>query len=83
MGSSIFRYSDRILGYQMTQRADQISRRLKLRPLEVLIAVARSGNMAKAAGQTRHHPAGRIKDDRRLEKTLGSAGSIAIVAVSR
>jgi DNA-binding transcriptional LysR family regulator len=53
------------------QPAEHISRRLKLRQLEVLIAVAQSGNMAKAAGQLAITQPVVSKTIADLEKTLG------------
>jgi DNA-binding transcriptional LysR family regulator len=53
------------------QRAEQIARRLKLRQLEVLIAVAQSGNMAKAAGQLAITQPVVSKTIADLEHTLG------------
>jgi len=52
------------------KRAEHISRRLKLRQLEVLIAVAQSGNMAKAAGQLAITQPVVSKTIADLEKTL-------------
>lgn len=53
------------------QRAEQIARRLKLRQLEVLVAVAQFGNMAKAAGQLAITQPVVSKTIADLEKTLG------------
>ena len=53
------------------QRAEKIARRLKLRQLEVLVAVAQSGNMAKAAGQLAITQPVVSKTIADLEQTLG------------
>jgi DNA-binding transcriptional LysR family regulator len=53
------------------QRPEQISRRIKLRQLEVLIAVAQSGNMAKAAGALAITQPVVSKTIADLENTLG------------
>ena len=52
-------------------RAEQIARRLKLRQLEVLVAVAQSGNMAKAAEQLAITQPVVSKTIADLENTLG------------
>jgi DNA-binding transcriptional LysR family regulator len=71
MDNSISHYLDRLFGYQKMERAEHISRRLKLRQLEVLIAVAQSGNMAKAAGQLAITQPVVSKTIADLEKALG------------
>jgi DNA-binding transcriptional LysR family regulator len=53
------------------QRARHVSRRIKLRQLEVLIAVAQLGNMAKAAGQLAITQPVVSKTIADLEKVLG------------
>jgi len=53
------------------QRAEHVSRRLKLRQLEVLIAVGQSGNMAKAARQLAITQPVVSKTIADLEQTLG------------
>src|SRR5690348_9839066 len=53
------------------QHAVRISRRLKLRQLEVLIAVAQSGNMANAAKQLAITQPVVSKTIADLEKTIG------------
>lgn len=53
------------------QRAEQISRRLKLRQLEVLLAVAQSGSMAQAAAQLSITQPVISKTIADLERTLG------------